>query len=84
MKRLRKQINRIDDDLLRLIASRLRVAKKIGIYKKKHNLPVRDVKREREIINERTKALAKLGFNDSLFVKHLFNLLFAKSRSVQK
>ena len=37
---LRKQIDEIDEQLLTILAKRMRISKEIGIYKKEHNMPI--------------------------------------------
>ena len=51
LKELRKQINEIDDEILSLYLKRMNISKQIGQYKKEHNLPIYDSKREEELIN---------------------------------
>lgn len=51
LKELRKQINEIDDEILSLYLKRMNISKQIGQYKKEHNLPIYDQKREEELIN---------------------------------
>ncbi len=50
---LRKQIDEIDNDLLELLARRMRVSKEIGTYKKEHNMPILQEKRYDEILQKR-------------------------------
>ena len=51
---LRKQIDEIDNELCKLFENRMEVAKKIGEYKKLHNLNILDASRE-EIVLEKAK-----------------------------
>ena len=51
---LRKQIDEIDNKLCELFKNRMEVAKKIGEYKKNHNLNVLDASRE-EIVLKKAK-----------------------------
>lgn len=51
---LRKQIDEIDNKLCELFKNRMEVAKKIGEYKKIHNLNVLDASRE-EIVLKKAK-----------------------------
>ena len=44
----RKQIDRIDEQLVKLFAERMEVAGRLAEYKKENSLPVLDVRRERE------------------------------------
>lgn len=47
---LRKDINSLDRQILELLQKRIEVAKKVGKYKKKNNIPVLDESRERQVI----------------------------------
>ncbi|MFA6800958.1 MAG: chorismate mutase [Acholeplasmataceae bacterium] len=47
---LRLQINRIDEDMLKLFEKRMHVAKQIGEYKKEQQLPVFDEEREKTLL----------------------------------
>lgn len=48
----RDKIDKIDETLLKLLAKRLMLASKVGVYKKKNKLPLVDEKREKEIIEK--------------------------------
>jgi chorismate mutase len=47
---LRRQIDRIDTEILHLLQERLEIARKIGEVKLKSGLPVYDPKREEEVL----------------------------------
>ncbi len=47
---LRKQINEIDDELIKLIEQRMEIVSKVAEYKKENNLPVYSAEREQAII----------------------------------
>jgi monofunctional chorismate mutase len=78
--KLRKEINKIDREIIILLKKRFEVSRKIGDYKKENNLKIRDLKRENEIINKKIKE-SKL---DKKFVKNLYGLIFRESRRMQK
>jgi chorismate mutase len=59
---LRKQIDHLDEQLLDLLAERMRVSCEIGTYKRDHNMPLLQTSRYHEVIEER----AKLGCSKSL------------------
>ena len=61
---LRKQIDILDDDLLELMAKRMRVSKEIGLYKKEHNMPILQAKRYEEILEKRIKEAVKMDMSD--------------------
>ena len=50
---LRKQIDECDNDLIELLAKRMRVSREIGIYKKEHEIQVVQTDRYSEILEKR-------------------------------
>lgn len=56
--KLRKEINKVDKELVSLFEKRMKLVKEIGKYKKENNLPVLDMKREEEV-KARNLALVK-------------------------
>ena len=80
MDELRKQIDHIDDQLVKLFVQRMDVAEKIGAYKKANNLPVFDPGRERaKLLDVATKA----GPDMAQYTRVLYAMLFELSRSHQ-
>lgn len=77
----RKQIDQIDDELLRLFAQRMQTAAGIAAWKKEHGQPVLDAGREREklaqIVNAAPQPLQEEAVS-------LFRLLLSLSRSHQR
>ena len=57
---LRRQIDDIDDDLLTVLAKRMRISREIGQYKKEHNMPVLQTIRYDEILGKRTSLAVKM------------------------
>lgn len=53
---LRQQIDRIDNDLLEILAKRMEVAREIGRYKKLHRMPVVQATRYNDVIRSRVNA----------------------------
>ena len=51
--RLRKQIDELDNELMNLLAKRMRVCREIGEYKKEHNMTVLQANRYNEILQKR-------------------------------
>lgn len=58
---LRFEIDELDDELWDLIAQRVAIARKIGDYKREHNMPVLQVKRYDEILQRRIEWAKKNG-----------------------
>jgi len=76
----RKKIDKIDNDIIRLLKKRLDSAREIGNYKKKQGIKIIDKKREKEILKDRIKK-SDLSKN---FTKKLFSIIIKESREVQK
>lgn len=60
---LRRKIDRLDDELLELLAKRMEVAREIGRYKKEHNLPVVQTARYRDLMERRVADGEKLAMS---------------------
>ena len=77
---LRKQIDLIDDEILKLFLKRLYLCEKIGDQKKLLGLDVKDVNREKKIL-EKIKIAA--GENSQAAVE-LFKFIIDMCRKVQR
>lgn len=53
---LRREIDRIDNELLEVLSRRMRVCRQIGRYKKEHSMPVVQARRYGDIMNSRVDA----------------------------
>ena len=60
---LRQQIDRINDELLELLARRMRVSCEIGQYKKEHHMPVIQQTRYKELMEQLVKNGEDLGMS---------------------
>lgn len=65
---LRRQIDELDNNLLELLAHRMRVSKEIGQYKKEHNMPILQEQRYDEILSKRVSQAEQMGM-DGEFMK---------------
>ncbi|MBO8173775.1 MAG: chorismate mutase [Thermococcus sp.] len=52
---LRKRVDEIDEQIIKLLEERLRIAREIGEIKRGLNLPIRDEKREEEVLRKAGK-----------------------------
>jgi chorismate mutase len=71
---LRAQIDKIDEDILHLIANRLSVSEEIGRYKKEHQITILQVDRWKEIVQTRTEWANELGLTPDFIEKYLEQL----------
>lgn len=76
----REEIDKIDEELVKIFQKRMEVAGKIAGLKKDGNIPVLDIKREREKLAD-VKAKSDKEFESHVGV--LYSLLFELSRSYQ-
>lgn len=83
IKKLRKKIDKVDKKLLEILAERFKLTGQLGIYKKKHHLPIEDKKREKEIFKKR-KILAKKLNLDSLLIEKIFKLIIKNVKKNHK
>ena len=67
---LRRQIDGIDEQLLELLAKRMRISREIGIYKKEHNMPILQSPRYSEILEKRSNMGEQMELNTD-FVKNI-------------
>ena len=75
---LRKQIDELDNQLMELLAKRMRVCREIGTYKKEHNMTVLQPTRYNEILDKRGTQGALFQM-DSSFVKTVFEAVHQES-----
>ena len=52
---IRKQINKVDEEMASLFEQRMNLAKEVAEYKSKYALPIFDGKREKEVIEKNSK-----------------------------
>jgi chorismate mutase len=79
---LRNRIDAIDTELLETLSSRVDIVKKIGQYKKDHNVTALQIGRWTKLMEDRVNIGAKLELNEK-FVKSLFQLIHEDSVRMQ-
>ena len=68
--KLREQINHIDDELLTLIGQRMKIADKIGEYKKNNNITILQTNRWNDILEKAFKKGEHLGLSKEFITKY--------------
>jgi len=68
---LRRQIDQVDEELISVLARRMRLSQEIGRYKKEHNMPVLQSGRYSYILNSRIAEAQSLGMQRSFMQKIL-------------
>lgn len=79
---LRGLIDALDHDLLQLLGQRDNLVAEIARYKRRHQIPIRDYTREREIIADRRTRADPLGLSSEL-IESMFRLILWGSRDRQ-
>ena len=81
MTNLREEINKIDEELVKLFSKRMNVAREIAHYKQENNLPVYDPERERQVL---VRQASRVEPDLQMPVRLLYNTLFDISRNYQR
>lgn len=82
LSQLREEIDRLDDQIIELVAERMRVAIRIGELKRKTGLPIYDPERERAIYQRLCGKAPKPATPD--IVRRIFERLIDESRRAEQ
>ena len=77
---LRVEIDECDKHIIKHLICRFEAARKVGILKAIHNLPVLDETREAEVLADRNRQASEIG---DYPVEEIFKLIMEESRQVQ-
>jgi len=77
LKKLRKQIDKVDQKLIKFLKKRLEITKKIGIYKKIYQMPPCDREREKNLFQKIKISAEKLNLDPEL-IKKIFEIILKK------
>jgi len=80
---LRREVDRIDAEIIRLIARRAEATSEIGLTKKKSKFKVRDTEREKQILDHATELAQSLGLDPSN-ITDLFKQMISESVRTQR
>ncbi len=83
LEKLRQQINHLDDELIQILSQRMRIAEKIGQYKKDNNITILQTNRWNEIIEKATAKAEKNGLSRE-FITRYFDAVHMESINHQK
>ena len=83
IKNLRKQIDKIDQEILKILIKRIRITEKIGRIKKSGHSDILDAKRESEILESLLTIGNKNGIDDR-FIRSLWRQIIEYSYKVQE
>ncbi|SHF79051.1 bifunctional 3-deoxy-7-phosphoheptulonate synthase/chorismate mutase type II [Dysgonomonas macrotermitis] len=79
---LRRQIDELDDQLLELIAKRMRISQEIGTFKKEHGMTIVQTDRYDEILSKRIAQATEMKMNPE-FMRVILEAIHEESVRVQ-
>jgi len=82
LEELRSEIDKIDAELLHVLARRMGIVKEIGEYKKQKNITILQLKRWRNLVRDRL-AMGKEQGLDEEFLKMILNIVHNESIRIQ-
>jgi len=78
LEKLRQQINHLDDELMQILGQRMKIAEKIGLYKKENNITILQTNRWNEILERAFGRGDKMGLSKE-FVTRYFDAVHMES-----
>ena len=82
LRQLREQIDQLDDQLLEVLAKRMRVSGEIGVYKKEHDMAIVQTDRYDDILHKRISQAERMNMNPE-FMRVVLEAIHAESVRVQ-
>ena len=83
LEELRKEIDKIDDEIISNLSRRKNLIEKVAKIKKESNMPVLDEEREQQLL-QRLKEKSKENRLDEDFVISLYKIILENSRKEQE
>jgi len=80
---LRKQIDKVDEQILTLLRKRVTISEEIGKVKAEKGLPIRDEQREREVL-DRVASKAEVKGIDPEIARRIFKEIIELSVEAQR
>ncbi len=82
IKQIRRHIDRIDTVIITALAERMSLIPDVAEYKKNHNVPIFDEKREVEIMKNLKRIATQHGLDEG-FVEEIFLSCFNEAKRIQ-
>ena len=83
LEKLRQQINHLDDELMQILGQRMKIADKIGQYKRDNNITILQTNRWNEILERASARAEKMGLSKEFITKY-FDAVHMESINHQK
>ncbi len=78
LERLRLEIDKLDQELLEILARRMNIIDEIGLYKKEKSITILQLKRWRQMLSERLESGSRLGLDEE-FLTQILQLVHEES-----
>ncbi|HLO92279.1 MAG TPA: chorismate mutase [Lentimicrobium sp.] len=82
LQKLRSDIDSIDDQMIRLLADRMKIAEEMGLYKYAHNITILQLRRWKQLFADRMAKGEEQGLNHK-FLANLLRLVHEESIQIQ-
>lgn len=83
IQKLRKRIDEIDEQILRLLGERSEICRSIGLLKKENSIPITDAVRENEVYAKVKEKASDFGL-DSVQVEAIYRQIVNMCSSLQE
>jgi chorismate mutase len=80
---LRKRIDKLDNQMVFLLAQRMDAVRQVGEFKKKQNIPPLDESRWQEVLSSKMKLAEEAGIDPEV-IKDLFNRIHEYALEVER
>jgi chorismate mutase len=70
LEKMRQQINQLDDELMQILSTRMKISEQIGLYKKQSGITILQTNRWNEILERAYAKSAKLGLSKEFISKY--------------
>ena len=81
IEKLRARLDKLDSELVKLLAERLEIAERIGAYKRTAQLGITDAEREKAVLD---KAAAQAPERFELNIRSIYSAIIEESKAVQR
>jgi|YelNatPaOPRAMG01_1025707.scaffolds.fasta_scaffold00478_3 chorismate mutase len=78
----RRQIDEIDEEIMRLLGERVRICRSIGLLKRRRGFQIEDVQREKEVLAHVKEKAERFELNPEL-TERIYRLIIELCRVVQ-
>lgn len=79
----RVKIDECDKQIIEALAKRMKAVEKVGVLKKRHNVPPLDPARWQQVLNSKMKKAKSLGLDPEM-VKKIYNIIHEYALKIEK